>query len=160
MVILTGYLLMLVETTIESLFWIGPVRPDGLIVLVVWCGLTTPLPNGLAAILGLGLFAEAFSAASRGLYIFSFAAGYLMVRYILSHVITPYLWQRMLLVTVVSMICLTILLVGTGGADLVWPWGALQAILNGILSPAFFFVFDKIKAYSDRLVPINRKRGG
>lgn len=157
-VILIGYPLLLLETTLGPALEIGLVRPDGLIALVVWCGLNTPLPNGLAAILGLGLFAEAFTVASRGLYIFSFAVGYLMVRYILNHVITPYLWQRMLLVTVISMICLTILLSGTGGADLVWPWGISQAVLNGLLCPVWFLIFDKILAYSDRLTSANGKR--
>lgn len=135
------------------------IRPDGLMALVVWCGIKTPLPNGLAAILGLGLIAEAFTVTSRGLYIISFTTGYLMVRYILSHVITPYLWQRMFLVAFASTVCLTVLLTGSGDAELVWPWGILQAILNGILSPLYFFLFDKILACADYFIPTRKKMG-
>jgi hypothetical protein len=127
--------------------------------LVVWCGIKTPLPDGLAAILGLGLIAEAFTVTSRGLYIISFTIGYLMARYILSHVITPYLWQRMLLVAFVSTVCLAVLLTGSGDAELVWPWGILQAILNGISSPLYFILFDKILGCAHYFSPARKKMG-
>lgn len=135
------------------------IRPDGLLALVVWCGIKIPMPDGLTAILGLGLIAEAFTVASNGLYIISFTAGYLIVRYILNNMITPYLWQRMFLVAFVSMLCLTILIMGSGAAELISPWGITQSILNGLLSPLYFFLFDKIFAYAGHFIPIRKKMG-
>lgn len=158
-VILTGYLLILIETTLWPISLTGLIRPDGLIALVVWCGIKAPLPNGLTAILGLGLIAEAFTVISKGLYIISFTIGYLMVRYILNHVITPYLWQRMLLVTFISIVCLAVLLTGSGNAELIWPWGILQAVLNGMLSPLYLLLFDKILRLAYYFVPDRKKTG-
>ncbi|MGQ9500172.1 MAG: hypothetical protein ACUVQ6_07480 [Dissulfurimicrobium sp.] len=156
-IIFTGYLLILTETTLWPISLTGLIRPDGLMALVVWCGIKTPLPDGLTAILGLGLIAEAFTITSKGLYMISFTIGYLMVRYILSHVITPYLWQRMLLVSFVSTICLAVLLTGSGNTDLIWPWGIAQAILNGVSSPLYFLLFDKILGWAHYFIPARKK---
>ncbi|MGB9711866.1 MAG: hypothetical protein ACP5J5_06705 [Dissulfurimicrobium sp.] len=153
----TGYILILTETVVWPSLFTGIIRPDGLFALVVWCGIEIPPSRGLIAMFGLGLTAEAFTIMSKGLYLISFTIGYIIIRYILKHIIAPHLWERGVLVAFISAICLTVLLTGSGNAGLFWPWGILQSILNGVLSPAYFFLFEKISALN-HLAPTRKTK--
>ena len=144
--ILLGYSLLLIETTWGPLFQFGEVRLDGLVPLVVWYGLYHPLPGGIIPVLGLGIFCGALSGLPAGLYPLVYASGYLITRYILNHVVCITAWQQMLLVSFVSIEVMAVLLIGSGAAELMWPWGFGQTLLNGITAPFWFFVFNKIRS--------------
>jgi hypothetical protein len=142
-VILFGYILILIETALGSLFQFGQVRLDGLVPLIAWHGLQSGLPSGIVPVLGLGVLSEQTSVMQTGLYTISYVGEYLVIRYILNHVAFVAIWQTMILVSFLSVEIMAILLVGSGAADLFWPWGFIQALLNGIFVPFWFFIFDK-----------------
>jgi hypothetical protein len=138
-----GYILLLIETALGPLFQFGQIRLDGLVPLIAWYGLQYSLPGGILAVLGLGILSEQLSAMPAGLYALAYASEYLMIRYILNHIVCAAAWQQMVLVSFLSIEVMAVLLIGNGAAELLWPWGFAQALLNGILAPFWFFVFDK-----------------
>jgi len=144
--ILLGYSLLLIETTWGPVLQLGQVRLDGLVSLVAWYGLYHSLPEGIIPILILGIFCEALSGLPTGLYLLVYTSEYLTTRYILNHVVCITVWQQMLLVSFVSIEVMAVLLIGSGAAELMWPWGFGQTLLNGITAPLWFFVFDKIRS--------------
>jgi len=115
--------------------------------LVAWYGLQHPLPGGILAVLGLGILSEQMSAMPDGLYVLAYAGEYLMVRYILNHIVFTAAWQKMMLVSFLSIEVVAVLLIGSSAAELLWPWGFAQALLNGITAPFWFFVFDKTNSF-------------
>ncbi|MEA1867976.1 MAG: hypothetical protein U9N19_07760 [Thermodesulfobacteriota bacterium] len=143
LVIFFGYVLLLIETAMGFPFQLGQIRLDGLVPLVAWYGLQHSLPSGILAVLGLGILSEHMSAMPVGLYILAYAGEYLMIRYVLNHIVCAAAWQQMLLVSFLSIEVVAVLLIGSGAADLLWPWGFAQALLNGVFSPFWFFVFNK-----------------
>jgi hypothetical protein len=157
-VIFSGFVLLLMETAWGPGVQFGLIRPDGLIALLVWHALRSRLPDGILPVLGLGILTEAFTILPWGLYILAYAGGYLAVRYVVSHVMCVYLWQKMLMVSFVSVGFLVIVLTGSGVADLFWPWGLIQAILNGLICPAFFFCLDSLQSYILSAAPSSGKR--
>ena len=111
--------------------------------LVAWYGLQHPLPGGILAVLGLGILSEQMSAMPDGLYALAYAGEYLMIQYLLNHIVCATALQQMMLVSFLSIEVVAVLLIGSGAAELLWPWGFAQALLNGALAPFWFFVFDK-----------------
>ena len=138
-----GYVLLLIETAWGFLLQFGQTRLDGLVPLVAWYGLQHPLPGGILAVLGLGILSEQMSAMPTGLYALAYAGEYLMIRYILNHIVCAAVWQQIMLVSFLSIEVMAVLLIGSGGAELLWPWGFAQALLNGITAPLWFYAFDK-----------------
>jgi cell shape-determining protein MreD len=138
-----AYILLLIETALGPLFQFGQIRLDGLVPLIAWYGLQYSLPGGILAVLGLGILSEQLSAMPAGLYTLAYAGEYLMIRYILNHIVCAAAWQQMILVSFLSIEVVAVLLIGSGAAELMWPWGFAQALLNGILAPFWFSVFDK-----------------
>ncbi|NIA08359.1 MAG: hypothetical protein GWP10_00940 [Nitrospiraceae bacterium] len=144
--VVLGYSLLLIETTWGPLFQLGQVRLDGLVSLVAWYGLYHPLPGGIIPVLILGILCEELSGLPAGLYPLVYVSEYLITCYILNHVVCITAWQQMLLVSFVSIEVIAVLLIGSGAADLMWPWGFGQILLNSITAPLWFFVFDKIRS--------------
>jgi cell shape-determining protein MreD len=142
-VIFFGYILLLIETALGFPFQSGQIRLDGLVPLIAWYGLQHPLPGGILAVLGLGILSEQMSAMPDGLYALAYAGEYLMIRYILNHILCAATWQQMMLVSFLSIEVVAVLLIGSGAAELLWPWGFAQALLNGVFAPFWFFVFNK-----------------
>ena len=142
-VIFFGYVLLLIETALGFPFQLGPIQLDGLVPLVAWYGLKHSLPGGILAVLGLGVLSEQMSAMPDGLYTLAYAGEYLMIRYILNHIVCVAAWQQMMLVSFLSIEVVAVLLIGSGAGEFLWPWGFAQALLNGVLAPFWFFVFDK-----------------
>jgi cell shape-determining protein MreD len=156
-----GYILLLIETALGPLFQFGQIRLDGLVPLVAWYGLQHSLPGGILAVLGLGILSEQLSAMPAGLYALAYAGEYLMIRYILNHIMCASIWQQIMLVSFLSIEVVAVLLIGSGAAELLWPWGFVQALLNGVLTPFWFFVFDKANSviFSESLRLGVKKRG-
>ncbi|MEA3385576.1 MAG: hypothetical protein U9Q89_03895 [Thermodesulfobacteriota bacterium] len=146
-VIFFGYVLLLIETALGFQFQLGQIRLDGLVPLVAWYGLQYPLPGGILAVLGLGILSEQMSAMPVGLYVLAYAGEYLMIRYILNHIVCAAAWQQMMLVSFLSIEVVVVFLIGSGAAELLWPWGFAQAMLNGVLASFWFFVFNKANSF-------------
>jgi cell shape-determining protein MreD len=142
-----GYILLIIETALGPLFQFGQIRIDGLVPLTAWYGLQHPLPGGILAVLGLGILSEQLSAMPAGLYTLAYAGEYLMIRYILNHIMCTSAWQQVMLVSFLSIEVVSVLSIGSGAAELLWPWGFAQALLNGVLAPFWFFVFDKANSF-------------
>jgi hypothetical protein len=148
-----GYILLLIETALGPLFQFGQIRLDGLVPLIAWYGFQHYLPGGILAVLGLGILSEQLSSMPAGLYTLAYASEYLMIRYILNHIMCTDAWQQMTLVSFLSIEVVSVLLIGSGAAELLWPWGFAQALLNGILAPFWFFVFDRANSLIFSEVP-------
>ncbi len=146
-----GYLAILLETTWGHAVQVGSVRLDGLCDLVIWYSLGSSMPGGLLATLGLGVMAEPFSSLPGGLYIIAFSSAYLLVRYIHNHLFYPPLWQQVLLAGFTSMGMETVLLLGSGATDLLWPWGLVQSVLNGLTYPVWSRLFQSTEEALARL---------
>ncbi len=146
-----GYAIVLIQTTWGPALQTGYVRLNGLVPLIVWFGLGTPMPGGLLAALALGVLSEPFSSLPGGLYIIAFSGAYFLVRYIHDHIIYPPLWQQVLLATFISIGVQTVLLVGSKATDLLWPWGFVQAVIDGITYPLWVGLFDSSEKIVTRL---------
>ena len=142
-----GYILLVIETALGPLFQFGQIRMDGLVPLTAWYGFQHPLPGGILAVLGLGILSEQLSAMPAGLYTLAYAGEYLMIRYISNHIMCTSAWQQVILVSFLSIEVVSVLSIGSGAAEFLWPWGFAQALLNGVLAPFWFFVFDKASSF-------------
>ncbi len=149
-VIVTGFFLFLFNTTWGDVLGVGFTRVDGLVPLVAWTAIEIPLPAGLLPVLVLGVLAETFSIITTGSYIIAYASEYLMVRYVLGHVVCNLWWQKVLLVFFVSLGVEFIIFTGSSMVEYVWPWGVVQAVLNGLLSPFWFSLFSYLDSVSVR----------
>ncbi len=152
-VIFLGYILLLIETALGDMFQFGLIRLDGIVPLIAWYGLNHGLPGGILPVLGLGVLSDPLSGLPAGLYSLGYAGEYLMIRYIVNHAKCAAPWQQMLLVSFVSIEVVTVLLTGSGAAEIIWPWGLIQALINGITAPLWFVVFDKAGADLFRFKP-------
>ncbi len=145
--LLTGYLLMVFETAWGNELQVGFIRLDGLLALIVWYALRHTVAEGFIPVCLLGLIAASLSALPPWIFVMDYAVVFLMVRYIQSHVLELMMWQRMLVVMFTSLQAVTILMIVAGDIGLVWPWGIGQSILNGITSPIWFFLFDRMDGF-------------
>lgn len=158
-VIFSGFVLLLLETAWGPGVQFGLIRPDGLVALLVWHALRSRLPEGILPVLGLGVLTETFTVLPWGLYILAFVGGYLAVRYVANQVMCVYFWQQMLMVLFVSVGSLVILLTGSGVADLFWPWGLIQAVINSLMCPVLFFCLDSLHSRILPVAPTSGQRG-
>ncbi len=140
--LLLGFLLLSAETALGRTASVYGVRIDGIYALIVWFGIRVPMPDGLTPVLLLGVMAEGLTALHPGFYIGAYTLAYLMVRYVVRHLMYTSMLHRILLVLFVSMNGTVIILAGGGHAELVWPWGVMQTALNGICAPFFFLFFN------------------
>ncbi len=137
-----GYVLLVIESAAGGAGTFHGIRVTGVFALIVWFGVKVPIPEGLTAVLVLGVMAEGMTALQPGLYIGAYALAYLMVRYVVSHLMYTSMLHKILLVFFVSMNGTVVLLAGGGHVDMVWPWGVLQTGLNGISALLFLALFD------------------
>ena len=137
-----GFLLLVTESALGDMASFYGVRIDGVYALLVWFGVRVPMPEGLTPVLLLGVMAEGLTALHPGLYIGAYALAYLMVRYVVRHLMYTSMLHRILLVLFVSMNGTVIILAGGGRAELVWPWGVMQTVLNGLCAPFFLIFFN------------------
>ncbi len=140
--LLLGFLLLTAESALGDSASIFGVRIDGLYALIVWFGVRTPMPEGLTPVLLLGVMAEGLTALHPGLFIGAYTLAYLMVRYVVRHLMYTSMLHKILLVLFVSMNGSVIILAGGGHAELVWPSGVIQTLLNGMSAPFFFIFFQ------------------
>ncbi len=140
--LVAGFLLLVTQSALGDTATIFGIRINAIYALIVWFAIRVPLPEGLTPVLVLGVMAEGLTALTPGLYIGAYALAYLMVRYIVSHLMYTSMIHKVLLVLFVSMNGTVIILAGGGHAELVWPQGVMQTVLNGLLAPFFFIFLD------------------
>lgn len=137
-----GYALLIMESAIGSTTSVYGMRVDGIFALIVWFGVRVPMPEGFTPVLILGVMAEGLTALHPGFYIGSYVLAYLMVRYVVSHLMYASILHKILLVLFVSMNGTVIILAGSGHVELVWPWGVAQTVFNGMCAILFLPFFD------------------
>ncbi|RUM92576.1 MAG: hypothetical protein DSZ23_00720 [Thermodesulfatator sp.] len=155
-ILVLGYLSAVFQSGAGFFLQVGYVRPDAIPALICWFSLRQELPQGIAGILLLSFIVSAFSIIPFYVFPLSYLIGYLTVRYIVSNVLEITNWQVYLLVGFVSIEIIVIQLAGSGNAELVWPWGLIQALLNMATAPLFVFFFD---GFFKILKKISRQQG-
>ena len=139
-----GYILLVMESAMGNMMSVWNMHIDGIFALIVWFGVRVPMPEGFTPVLVLGVMAEGLTALHPGFYIGSYILAYLMVRYVVSHLMYTSILHKIFLVLFVSMNGTVIILAGSGHAELVWPWGVAQTLFNGICAILFLPFFDRL----------------
>ncbi|WP_067617097.1 hypothetical protein [Dissulfuribacter thermophilus] len=134
----------LVVSAWSNLLQFGLVRIDFLIPSLCWYAVTVSDLWGGIIVLFLGLFFDLMSGVAVGTYLFLIPGVYFFVRYIASNTRTELWWQRALLVILASFVFQATIRTFTGYIETVWPWGAIQAILDGLLSIILFPMFSSV----------------
>lgn len=140
--LLLGYALLIMESALGNMASVWSMRVDGIFTLIVWFGVRVPMPEGFTPVLILGVMAEGLTALHPGLYVGSYILAYLMVRYVVNHLMYTSILHKVLLVLFVGMNSTVIILAGSGNVEMVWPWGAAQTMFDGMCAILFFPFFD------------------
>ena len=146
-----GYMAAVLQSSAGALLQVGLVRLDALTALLCWYSLRRDALYGSVFVVVFGLLISSFSIIPAYVFPLSYLLGFLTVRYIVSNVLELSSWQVYLMTGFVSMEISVVQLAGSGSADLVWPWGVLQALVNVLTAPVLMAVFDRIEALLKKL---------
>lgn len=129
------FFLMLDVLTVSAwgkVLTIGPLRVDFFLPALAWYAINTS-DGFLGCIIAaqVGIFCDLISGDQIGLYTLVVPGTFLFMKYIVLHAAMDLWWQRVLLVVVSSFMFQAVLRTSTGYIETVWPWGALQALLDG-----------------------------
>lgn len=142
-----GFILILFETSLFSFIKIGDLKINLIFPFIVWIAFSKNIEHGLFYVIGIAFIVEIFTIISPYVYILSFTLSYLLVKYILDNINCVFIWQRMLIVGLVTLLSNFIMYLFYGVLDRVIPFGMLQAIINAILTPFLFLLYDKINFF-------------
>ena len=124
-------------STWGHIFEFNTVRIDFFMPLVVWYAIySKDWVSGLLLMAVTGLIYDLVSSAS--IYVLNTSAIFLLARYVVTNASMELWWQRFLLVIMTSFIFQASLRTLTGYIETVWPWGALQAIVDGMVALVIF----------------------
>ena len=151
-----GYAAAVFQSSAGVFFQIGLIRLDAVPALICCYSLRQDLPHGLMAITIFGFLVSFFSTIPAYLFPFSYVIGFLTVRYIVSNVLELVSWQVYVLTGFLSMEIIVVQLAGSGNAELVWPWGLFQALVNAATAPVFIFIWNRLEAVFRKF---KRKKG-
>ena len=146
-----GYVAAVFQSGAGAFFQIGLIRLDALPALICCYSLRQGLPYGALVITVFGLIVSCFSTMPAYVFPFSYIIGFLIVRYIVSNVLELANWQTYVLVGFLSMEIIVVQLAGSGNAELVWPWGLSQAVVNVVTAPVFIFFWNRLESVFRKL---------
>ncbi len=146
-----GYAAAVFESSAGAFLQVGLVRLDALAALLCWFSLRQETLYGSIFILLFSLLLSTFSVLPVYVFPLSYLLGFFTVRYIAANVLELAPWQIYLITGFVSMEISVIQLVGSGNAELVWPWGLFQAVVNVFTAPVFMFIFNRVEALLRKL---------
>jgi len=152
-----GYVAAVVQSSAGVFFQIGLIRLDAVPALICCYSLRQDIPHGILVITFFGLLISCFSTLPAYVFPFSYVIGFLTMRYIVSNVLDLAGWQIYVLAGFLSMEIIVVQLAGSGNAELVWPWGLFQALVNVVIAPVFIFVWNRLEAVFRKLK--GKKRG-
>lgn len=96
--LLSGLILLLVETTWASFVRYDILRFQGIAVLLVWYGAQVHFLQGVTPVLALCVLASGFTIQPVWIIVADVFVGYVIVRYVVRNVMLGMTWQWMLLV--------------------------------------------------------------
>jgi len=143
---------ILVVSSLAEILQIGLMRIDLLIPGLCWYGLMSSLPEGIFSVLAAGSFMDCVSGVGFGLYTSSLPAAYLLVRYIASNARMDLWWQKTVMVLLASFVFQAMARIFSGYVDTIWPWGAVQAVSDGLVA---IFLFPALNS----ILPLIKVRG-
>ena len=139
------FFLLLNSVTVSAwghLLEVNSVKINLLIPTIVWYAITSrDGAQGLLVIAITGFLYDLVSSNNIGTYILAMSVTYLLIRYVVAHASMEFWWQRLLLVVMISFIFQAALRTATGYIETVWPWGAFQAVADGLVSLGLFPIF-------------------
>ena len=138
-----GFVFLLIETSWCGVLRFGLVQIDGLFPLVVWYSMRAPYLKGFFSIFSLGLLSFLFSFTSS--YMIAFIISFLLIRFISSNICKITLFGKMVFTGLITLLAMIIVMSISNYPELIWPWAFLQACLNFLLAPLFFYFFDKFE---------------
>ena len=101
-------------------------------------------PFGFTVVAGVGLFCDFLSGNPVGLYTVTVVIIYALIKYVILHASMELWWQRYILVLLSSFVFNAILRTFTGYIETVWPWGALQSVIDALSSLVIFPMFSEV----------------
>jgi hypothetical protein len=136
-----GLILVILETTLGSFVKMNDVKISLIFPFIAWIGFRKDIEDGLLYILAIALIVEVFTIISTYVYILSYGLSYILIKYTLDNINCIFIWQRMLIVGLVTLLSNFIMYLFYGALDRVVPYGILQAIINAIFTPFLFSFF-------------------
>ncbi|MFH1623739.1 MAG: rod shape-determining protein MreD [Pseudomonadota bacterium] len=146
----TGLLFLCIETTLFNYFSGVPVKPDLILVMVVYLGIFRGPIIGIVLAFTLGYLMDTLSGSIIGLYSFLRIITFLLTKLACVNFYLNSVFTQTILVLVLSIVD-GIFLLSTlylfSSIDNLWPFVVkfvpLQSILTGILSPIIFLILNK-----------------
>jgi len=146
-ILIAGFVLVVLETTLGSFLKINDVKISFIFPFIAWLGFRKNLEDGLFYVLAISFIVEIFTIISPYVYIISFILSYILIKYILDNINCIFIWQRMLIVGLITLLSNFIMYLFYGVLDRVVPYGILQAIVNAIFTPFLFLFYDTINCF-------------
>jgi hypothetical protein len=142
-----GFILILFETTFCSFIKINDLKISLIFPFVVWIAFRKDIEYGFFYVIGIALITEVFTIISPYVYMLSFGLSFLLVKYILENINCIFVWQKMLVVGLVTLLSNFIMYLFYGVLDRVVPYGMFQAVINAALTPFLFALYDEINFF-------------
>jgi rod shape-determining protein MreD len=154
--LLTGILLLTIQTTVLLALPIHRIRPDLMLILTLWLVFSYPPLSGGILVFVLGYLLDVFSGNSFGLYPFSRVLLFYVLYHFKDHFYLEGVVSQFFLTFISALVeglFLTVLLVIFNPHPLQTFYGTWatvllpQALFTGLISPLFFSLFERGAAY-------------
>ena len=148
--ILTGIVLLTLQATLLAFYPIQKVRPDIVLILVLYLGFSYPaIPGGILAF-GLGCLVDLFSGNSLGLYAFTRPLIFFVARLFRSHFYWEGISFQFVSVFIFALLegwIILLLVAGLHQGPFHRPSTAMihflpQAVLTSLIAPVLFSLFN------------------
>lgn len=136
--------LITLETTILSFTKYHDVKINLIYTLILWISFNKKIDHLLITVIILGFICEAYSISKPFMFIISYTITYIIIRYILNNVNCIFIWQKILVCFLVTVVSHFIMYLFYGRIDRVIPYALLQALLNSLIIPILFPIYDLI----------------
>ena len=132
---------------------IAGVRLDFFMPALAWYALNDRnSPSSVLVVAVTGLFYDLLSGNPMGLYTVTVVLIYALMKYVIVHATMEFWWQRYFLALLSSFVFNAILRTFSGYIETVWPWGALQSVVDALSSLMIFPMFSGV-------LPVMEKKG-
>lgn len=143
--------LLTIQINVFDIFFLGKVAPEISLILVVYAGFFLGIARGGALSVVLGFFMDCMTGVVPGLFVIS----YLLI-FLISNIVSFRVYAGgMIFTTVFTVVCVLLeklliimmykALYGIGVLYEMLNISLLQAVVTGILAPAFFALFRRLE---------------
>lgn len=142
--IIFAIILITLETTILSFTKYNDIKISLIYILILWLSFNKKIEHLLFTVVIIGFICEVYSISKPFMFVVSFIITYIIIRYILNNVNCTFIWQKILVCFLVTVVAHFIMYLFYGRIDRVIPYALLQAVLNSLVIPILFPLYDNI----------------